>query len=377
MKTTLILLCLFTFGMFGQSGAHAQTTSPKEALCPAAITAEACTKVISGLSEILRAKLTDGDDYQQIIKRKLRDEEFLVSILNSPTLSSRFEQLPFNLTFKVIELEDENSVLALAFDYKKAINRTVYDDQGTREKSYGFDFSIDGTATQSTEKNPRNFINAALSFSFSNDPTFDEAQAVKALTENYHCTLEQFIDNIECARILADGQTAFFAQIGDTFYFDYGIEVSLETDQGLDKKNEVISGFLYSTYEDFRTTTFMGSNSIVPSLKIAIDTVKPSADSPRSVLGDSSSFERVSAEFHVNVPLTRILQIPYLFSFNYRTHDELGASTLVKSAGLDSYRLRTYSLSAPSGLVVSYSSGRLPFDIKSQHAVEIGFKTYF
>ena len=39
----------------------------------------------------------------------------------------------------------------------------------------------------------------------------------------------------------------------------------------------------------------------------------------------------------------------------------MGASDMVKSADLDSYQLKTYSLNTPTGIFVSYSSGRLPF----------------
>jgi len=44
---------------------------------------------------------------------------------------------------------------------------------------------------------------------------------------------------------------------------------------------------------------------------------------------------------------------------------------------LDSYNLRTFSLSGPAGLFVSYSSGKLPFDQQNDDVVALGFKTYF
>jgi hypothetical protein len=366
---------LFIFPVIEVS-AQQQLTDPKDALCPSAISEEACEKFVIGLTEALRAKLA-GDSEYDVLKKMLKDEEFLAQVLNSPFMSNRFEQLPFNVTFKVIDIEDADSVLALQFDYKKTISRTVYDNQEKREKSYGFEFSLDGTATQNEEENPRNFIDATLSFSFSNNPTFNEAQAVKALTENYHCTLEEFINDVECAKILADGQTEYFEQIRDVFYVDYGLEVSYETEQSFDRNNTVISTFFSATYEDFRRTSFLGSNSIVPSLRFSLDTVEPSADSPRSMAGDDSSYERFSAELHVSVPLINILDIPYLFSYNYRTHMEISPSEDIKNANLESYHLRTYSLSAPSGLVVSYSSGRLPFGLEDQQIIELGFKTYF
>ena len=55
----------------------------------------------------------------------------------------------------------------------------------------------------------------------------------------------------------------------------------------------------------------------------------------------------------------------------------MGASDMVKSADLDSYQLKTYSLNTPTGIFVSYSSGRLPFGLENESTVELGFKTYF
>jgi hypothetical protein len=377
MNMRSLLFTIVLAGFCYSSVTLAQSTDPSESLCPTAISQEACDLLIIELTDALRAKIDNDGDYEQTLNNMLKNTELMSAMLNSPFLSNRLDKLPVNITFKVLDIEEDDSVLALEFDFKRSISNTIYSDNGKREKSYSVDFSLDGTATQNDEENPRNFIDASLSFSLSNQPTFNEAKAVKALKENYWCTLQENINDIGCAALLADGTTEFFEQFGSAYFLEYGVDLSYETDQSFEASNTVISGFLSVQYEDFRRTTFIGANSIVPSIRIGIDTVKPNADTPRAMQGDDSSYERLSAEFHLAVPLTRLFNIPYLFSYNYRMYDELDASSLVKEARLDSYRLRTYSLSTPIGLFVSYSSGKLPFGLEEQNTVELGFKTYF
>lgn len=372
--TSVVLLQL---SLSGSLFAQEQTKRAEEGLCPSALDADACKTIIKGLTQGLRAKLKSTGDHEQILKDMWSDKDLQASILNSPFLSNRLETLPVDVTFKVIDVEGGDSVLGVEFQYAKNISRTIYSNGGSREKSYGFDFSLDGTATQDDEKNPRNFINTKLSFSFSNHPTFNEAKAVKSLTKNVFCIEEENIDNPECGPLVADATADFFDQVGSTFYFDYGIDLTYETDQAFDAHNTLVSAFVIASYEDFRRDSFLGSNSIVPTVRIAVDNVEPSNDSPRALAGENSSYERFSGEFHLSVPLTKLLDIPYLFSFNYRIYKEIGASDIVEQAGLDTYHLRTYSLSAPAGLVVSYSSGRLPFGLEEQQTIEIGFQTYF
>lgn len=376
-KLLITSVVLLQLSVSGSLFAQEQTTSAEEALCPSTLDADACKTIIKGLTKGLRSKLNSTGDHEQILKDMWSDKDLQASILNSPFLSNRLETLPVDVTFKVIDVEDGDSVLGMEFQYAKNISRTRYSDGGSREKSYGFDFSLYGTATQDDEKNPRNFIDAKLSFSLSNHPTFNEAKAVKSLTKNVFCIEAENIENPECGALVADATADFFDQVGSTFYFDYGIDLAYETDQAFAAHNTLVSAFVTASHEDFRRDSFLGSNSIVPTVRIAVDSVEPSSDSPRALAGDNSSYERFSGEFHLSVPLTKLLNIPYLFSFNYRIYEEMGASDIVKQAGLDTYHLRTFSLSAPAGLVFSYSSGRLPFGLKEQQTIELGFQTYF
>jgi hypothetical protein len=77
------------------------------------------------------------------------------------------------------------------------------------------------------------------------------------------------------------------------------------------------------------------------------------------------------------MPLDEFFNVPYTFTYNFRGYEEVSPSDLVEAANLDKYRLRTYSLITPVGLIASYSSGRLPFGLEDENIVSLGFQTYF
>jgi hypothetical protein len=381
MKQKILFLILITTSFLSYSQEQEALTDPVLAMCPAGFTETTCRQWLDASTSYLQNKFDKNAGDADAFKKLKRNGEFTDALLASPFVTSKLDKLPVDITLKVIDIEDADSVLALDFSYDKELSRTYYDTSGSRMKSYKFDFSISGTVTQSDEENPRNFIDASVSFSLQNMPSFNEAKALAALNKNhysvYNCTAEASIDDIVCATLINDETIKPFENVGASYYLDYGFDLGYETDQAFDASNTRLSGYLMATYEDMSRNSFMGVSGIVPSLRVSIDSVRPSAETPRAMAGDDSSYERLSAEFHLSVPLTRLLDLPYLFSFNYRTYDELAASDIVKNAKLDSYRLRTYSLSAPVGLILSYSSGRLPFGLEEEQTIELGFKTYF
>jgi hypothetical protein len=347
------------------------------AFCPSGLTEAACSRWLTAISGYLQNKLDKNSGDPEAFKKLMKSGEFIDALMASPFITSKLDKIPIDLTLKVIDVKDADSVLALEFDYDKEISRTDYGKTASRIKSYKFNFNLSGTATQNDEENPRNFIETSVSFSFQNMPSFDEATALSSINKYYTCTSAEMMEDPACARLIYDGTIKPFSMVGPTYYFDYGFDLGYETDQSFDASNTRFGGYLLTTYEDMSKDSFMGLNGIVPSLRIAVDSVEPSSSAPRAIAGDNSSYERLATEFHLSVPLVSLMDLPYLFSFNFRAYDELGAKEIIKTAKLDSYRLRTYSLSSPSGLVLSYSSGRLPFGLENEQTIELGFKSYF
>ncbi|WP_019677954.1 hypothetical protein [Arsukibacterium perlucidum] len=381
MKRIILLIIFFALGSV-TSSSLAQVVPAVEnhfsEFCPTYFTAEQCqclgTIAINTLAKKLDATdVTNSPEIQQsLLKCGIVD-----AFMQSPFARSTLDKLPFEAKFVILDVEDGESVIALEFDFKRSIHRKTFGNEDATVKSYGFDLNISGTAAQDDDDNPHNLIDATVSLSFSSNPNFMSLPAVAMLRDNLSCMDEDKLDVPPCPEIINIGTMTFFKPIGPAFYNDFGVEVGYETDQSFDANNKKISAFFSTVYEDLGRASFFGSHGIVPSLRIGIDTVEPSSETPRALAGDDSRYERISAELHINVPLIVMLDIPYTFSFNYRTYNELGASTIIKEANLDKYRLRTYTLGGPAGLFVSYSSGRLPFGFEDEQVIALGFKTYF
>lgn len=378
---TLFSCCFFNAHLYAQDSNTANPAS----LCLPYLSKNLCTQMKDVIKTAAGKKPETADElwsyFQEELNKKKTDPDFVSAAMESPLIKNRLAALPFDVTVKVMDVKDQDSVLALEFGYNHQFSRNTYNTEGTRLKSYGFDFAIKGTATQDADENPRNLIESKLSFSFATKPNF----SVQKIASSHYdkdrakeCTTNRDLeDDQECKLLEKLVFDELFEPAGLTYYFDYGVNAGYETDQAFKANNTTLSLFATTTFQDFRKSSFMGYNGIIPTFRINADSVEPSAETPRSLAGDDTSYTRLSAEFHLSVPLTQLLNTAYKFSFNYRTFDELDASDLVKTAGLDKYRLRTYSISSPTGLVVSYSSGRLPFGFANQQAVELGFHTYF
>jgi hypothetical protein len=375
-KLSIGILFIWSVNVIAQQ----QKTSAKGAFCPNSLSVAICDSYVKMLKDAAATSPQSVIEFKDAMsiaaKASLNDPQVLNSVLQSPILSNKFNNLPITMQFKLMERENANAVIGLEFSYSKAFNQTVYSSEGDREHSYQFQLDIDGVVTQNAEENPRNFISGKLAIAGRLMPSFNLEKLKAGLVPEY-CDDEAHIDNTECFLLQADGVDAFFEPMGSAFYLNYGADLGYETDQRFEAKNQTFGGFLFVAYEDMRMDTLMGYNNIKPSLRIAAETVDPNLKTPRAIAGDNSSYTRLSGEFSLIVPLQKLAGLPYYLTFNYQIYGEIGASDIVKSADLDAYQLKTYSLNTPTGIFVSYSSGRLPFSLQNESTVELGFQTYF
>jgi hypothetical protein len=360
--------------------AQQEKTSASGAFCPNSLSKDLCDSYIKMLKDAAATNPQSIGEFKEAVssaaKAKLQAPEVWNALIQSPILSSKLSNLPITMQFKLLESENADAVLGMEFSYSKAFNQTIYSAEGDRENSYQFQLDIDGVVTQNAEENPRNFISAKLAFAGRSMPSFDLKKLKAGLAPEY-CDDEAHINEKECFLLQTADLQKFFEPMGAAFYFNYGADFGYETDQRFEAKNQTFGGFVFVAFEDMRMHTFMGYNNIKPSIRIAAETVDPNNQTPRALAGDNSSYTRMSSEFSLIVPLQKLASLPYYFTFNYQLYGEVGASDIIKAADLDSYQLKTYSLNTPTGIFVSYSSGRLPFGLENESTVELGFQTYF
>jgi hypothetical protein len=356
--------------------------------CPTSFSETQCSLISEKIEKLFEENEPKSLDEVKVAVNNAFDElvndsRLYQSFLDTPSIKSKLDSIPLALKFKMIDRENDDSVVGLDFAYSHNFEKTKLNSNGSRESNFGFDFNINGTVTQKAEENPRNFIVAKISARYSDDPVFAISPAarsseplLKEATISY-CLDDKHVDSDLCDQMDQDVYRNLFGALGGISFFDFGLDIGYETNQSFDAKNRTIGGFAYYSYENHNPSSFIGAFNIKPAILINIESVSPSDETPRAMAGDDSSFERISYEFSLNMPLDEFFNVPYTFTYNFRGYEEVSPSDLVEAANLDKYRLRTYSLITPVGLIASYSSGRLPFGLEDENIVSLGFQTYF
>jgi len=308
--------------------------------------------------------------------------------LNSALARLFGDSVPWGLEFKTLDSKDTGeSVLGLGFDIDYKFGQSRIDDAGHWRKQTAFAFEASGTIVNDGDRNPRNFMQAKLSASRSyttnilqkddafadrlNEASFKAAQLCTGPNAGASEACQQAKD--EPYRLLDSTSDDLRAYQ----HYKIGLDAGYESDQDTVAVQSTVGLFFFGQYEDWGTNAWAGGLQITPAFRLAVDSVAPNSDTPRAIAGDDSSYYRFSGEVSLWIPVGNFFDRHEVFTFNYRYYSELGASDIAKSANLDTYNLRTFSLTSPTGLFISYSSGRLPFALQNDQVVELGWKTYF
>lgn len=121
------------------------------------------------------------------------------------------------------------------------------------------------------------------------------------------------------------------------------------------------------------------AEAYLPSLVIAVEQVDPEQDDIRAFIDQNlESFERVRVDLSYSSTLFKLSNDQvYRASFTYRYFHELSPEKAIEEANLDSFNYRTFAIHTPNDIVISYSKGRLPFDVGSEAMFKIGWDNRF
>lgn len=370
--------CVIYFFLIGK--AHAQMPVFSELLeeqqakyCTDTYMSESLCNEITSISVDMLIDEKSAGEIKVAIEKIIRDyfneaKNLNAMIIESPYVKKYLQGVPLNLEFKQIDVEESDNVIGLSYDFNYELKKTQLNAQDRASLSYRVTINSNGLVTQDPEENPFNFINSTLSISgtrsaYTEKQSEEKIDAVRKLIEE--------IDNTDSRRQLFD---VLADQFTNPWFYKLGAEVGLESDQTFNAKQSKVSAYVFAHYDDLTGKTILGDLGIVPSVRLSIDYVNPNDETPRAMAGDSTSFYRASGEASLWLPLN-FNQMA--FTFNYRTYHELEASDNVKASNIDRSHLRTYTISGPYGLFASYSSGRLPFGIQDENAIQLGWQWHF
>jgi hypothetical protein len=312
-----------------------------------------------------------------------------------------------NLKPKIVDNGKGDTSLAFSYDYKKDI-ALVLTPTANGQKGTGWNVHLSGTFAADREVNPENFIDSSFAFSMIRESGGAAANAL--YTTEYAKRLDKLdreatVLNEE--QLLAHESTTELKRIreimGSQLYTALDARVALEANQSFSQKNYVYGFQLGVDYKNFSRqslaaranvldypfalvrylTGYPGDDSFSPSgisfptLLIGIDQVDPEGNDPRARLGEKGTYGRARAELAFRTPLLQTAEGTYKVTADARYYRELSPSSAIKAAGLDERFYVSAAIVAPNGVFVSYRSGDLPFDLRSQVVYELGFHTYF
>jgi hypothetical protein len=124
--------------------------------------------------------------------------------------------------------------------------------------------------------------------------------------------------------------------------------------------------------------SFTPYGATIPTVQFSVDYVKPGQDIDREILtGNLNGYSRFHFETGFRTLLAQIKDQTIFFNAGFRYYKEFNAPVSVKTANLDKFSYFVASLTSSSGLFVSYSNGRLPFDAINDVVYELGFNYSF
>lgn len=125
--------------------------------------------------------------------------------------------------------------------------------------------------------------------------------------------------------------------------------------------------------------SYAASPTLEPAIKLGYGTVDPQEDDARkTALGVLEQYDRADLEFSLATMVGTYRGGEVKLAYNYRYYREINADRAIKAAGLHRSRLSSVRLMFPSSSAggvgfLGYTTGRLPFGVKDDAVLEIGF----
>jgi len=356
--------------------------------------------------------------------------EFLDNALHSPETANKANELllrqapgwaflkDINFKFKAFDTANADVDTSLGFEYSfdRSFTRgSVGCKADPCTRALDFSLHADGNVAFDEDVNPNNFLDTRLSFSF-----FQSTGGVRALAPEQQ---KQYSDLVfEAGQLKRAADPAKFdakvdemldiaaSRLTTQFYFESAFDAHLESNQSFTEKQFVYAvrlageikpwGSIWTNNFDaldnwskfnlldypfaaLRLLTgydecgcFLPRGVSLPTVSVAIGTVDPQDEDPRTVIAGPGSYTRFNAEVSFKTPVAHLNGDVVSIAMNYRLYDELDAEAAVSAAGLNRFEYFVATLGTQNGPFISYSSGKLPFDAQSDVVYAIGFQTH-
>jgi len=268
----------------------------------------------------------------------------------------------------------------------------------------GFAFKAKGTYAFSKENN---FDNYSLVEGSYKKRWFDITAHTQTLNADQSAKVQECLKNTnngfsvtvdDCREKLGFGRTRL-----SHLFLDADIHVKVEGDQEFGNRNYVYGLGITAAYSphpdsllhmlnvlDYPSRLMRGGSIETPRLpiiKFGFEQVDGKEDDARmALLTNEERYDRSYFEIGHVSPLGKINGQPLKLNLSWRYFKELSAPAEIKGAGLDRSDYLTVAIQVPSeafsflestdsSLIISFSEGKLPFDLEDQKVFELGWRS--
>lgn len=360
-------------------------------------TLAASGKSRSDLENVVNGIITSPDLYNTFW------ENCIKQVFHSDSIAGMFMK-DLNIRFKTFETDDHQGT-ALGFTYDFNFDYTNFSEGIKSRTGSSFGLAAKGNVAFKKEFNPVDFLETKVFYSFSrykggvvqknNDSVFAALNILEdklAAENDMHGPVatalwEEFGKNLELSSQYYYALSPKFAYESNQDFsrsqFTPGIAIDLGAKAWNSKAKLAKANMFDYPFALLRLITgtdkrFTPYGSTIPVLQLAIDYVIPANDTSRENLaGNLNPFPRFSIEAGFRTFIKKIGKENIFFNANYKYFKEIGAPAEIVGADLDSQSYFIMALQSSSGFFVSYSKGKLPFDMKTNQAYSLGFSYKF
>ena len=305
-----------------------------------------------------------------------------------------------DLNFKSFQSDTLPVALGFNYNYSNSWVKNKVTEKSTLLQSYNLAFK--GNVAFKKQFNPNDFLEYSLAF----DNSFLWGGKVAELDEETSVKMEELQDTILARRERKDpsflglyDELAKFISVTDQFALGIKGKFSFESNQDFSKrqfvpgllitagakgwnKNEALQYFNILDYPFALIRLLTGTDkkftiygATFPSILFGLDYVLPQDDTTRKeLLGTLNAYSRLRFEIGFKTRVARIGKEVLHFSSDFRWYKELNADQIIKDNKLDRSTFFVAAIESNSGLFVSYTTGKLPFDKRNDQVYSLGFK---
>ena len=310
-----------------------------------------------------------------------------------------------NLRFKTFEAAEDQTGLGVSYAYAKGIKHDELGRNGPNVTALDLQFAADGNIAFERDINPRDFLTTEVTLAFEMNRggvlRLDRAQQERL------DSLEQVMAGIEDEAEL-DASPAWrefiathVSAMTTQFWLSFAADGRFESDQSFDRTQFVYGGTLALDLKAWNEqsalaawnvfdwpfaairwlagtdSTFRPRGQAYPTVRLGLALVDVDQNPEREAIGETGSYPRLDAEVAFKSLLLRSTDQDIWFAADLRWFRELGPTEAVRAADLDRSTYFAATIASGLGPFVTYSSGRLPFDLQSEDVYELGFRFTF